>query len=119
MIIPGFTFASFMIVMNEEPRFQGVGIEKCKQIMTSYPNGLSEKEVDSMLGPDHKKLGSVFFRRDSVLFMMDVEEKRVVLKHMETNEYDISRFCGTYFDLRDRVKKIGGEFEDERFPGSP
>lgn len=118
MLIPGFTFASFMIVMNKEPRFKSVGVEKCKQVMISYPNGLSDKDVDSLIGPDKNRLGSVFFQRDSMLFMMDVQEKKVILRHMETNEYDISRFCGTYFDLRDRVEKMGGEFEDRRFPGS-
>jgi len=50
--------------------------------------------------------------------MMDVEEKEVVLRVLMSNEYDIGRFCSAYFDVKDRVEKIGGTFVDKRFPGS-
>lgn len=115
--VPGFTFASFMIKMNDEPRFQGIGVEKCRQVMCSYPNGLSVKDVDFIF--KNEDVGSIFFKQDSTVFFMDVEEKGVVLKHMESNEYDVSRFCASYFDIKKRVEKNGGVFRDDRFYGSP
>lgn len=106
-----------MINMNKEPRFQGIGIDKCKAIMKSYPNGLSAKDVDAIFSNQkrYEKLGSIFFKKDSIVFMMNVNEKGVELKHIMSNEYDIGRFCETYFDLKERVECIGGEFLDGRF----
>lgn len=117
MYFPCFTFASFMMSLNKEPRFQGIGAEKCKQYMKSYPNGLSHKEVDHLFAHPRRSeiIGSEFYKRDSILFMMNIEEKGVVLKHVASNEYDVYRFCKTYFDFKQRVEEIGGNFVDERF----
>ncbi len=117
VLLPAFTFASFMIRMNDEPRFQGIGIDKCRRVMCSYPNGLSVKDVDFIF--KNEDIGSIFFQRESTVFFMDVEEKGVVLKHMESNEHDVSRFCSSYFDVRERVERAGGSFRDDRFSGSP
>jgi len=118
MMLLGFTFSSFMFAMNREPRFKGIGIDKCRTMWKSYPNGMSEKDVDYIFTNHRNELGSVFFQRDSTIFMMDVEEKEVVLRVLMSNEYDIGRFCSAYFDVKDRVEKIGGTFVDKRFPGS-
>lgn len=115
-MILGFTFASFMIAMNKEPRFKGIGLEKCKQVMSSYPNGLSVDDVDRIFKT--QDVGDIFFKRDSTVFMMNVNEKEVVLKHMISNEYNIERFCSAYFDVKGRVEFIDGTFKDERFGGS-
>lgn len=114
---PAFTFAGFMVSMNDDPRFKSIGLEKCRQTMSSYPNGLSVKDVDFIF--KNEDIGSIFFKQDCTVFFMDVEEKGMVLKHMESNEYDISRFCASYFDVRKRVEKNGGVFRDDRFFGSP
>jgi len=103
MLIVGFTFASFMISMNKEPRFKSIGIQKCKETMYSYPNGLSKGDVDFIFKNHKKDLGSIFFKRDSTIFMMDVEEEKVILKHIISNEYDMSKFCASYFDIKNRV----------------
>ena len=51
-----------------------------------------------------------------MVFMMDVkeEENEIILKHLVSNEYEINRFCTTYFDVKKRVEEIGGTFIDER-----
>lgn len=113
MLIPCFSFSTFLIVMDREPKFKSVGIEKCKKIIISYPNGISSKTIDEFT--DKKDMGKIFFQKDSTLFMMDVEEKEVIIKHMESNEYDVSKFCSTYFELKNRVEEIGGTLVDERF----
>lgn len=115
MMLPGFTFASFMMAMNKEPRFVGIGIEKCRDLMCSYPNGMSVKDVDNLFSTKRKDLGSLFFKRDCTVFMMDVEEKEVILKHIMSNEYNVNRFCSSYFDVKNRVEKLGGTFRDDRF----
>jgi tryptophanase len=121
MAVLGFTFASFLIIMNREPRFKNIGLEQCKETMCSYPNGLSVSDVHAMFEDGDARMGSVFFKRDSTVFMMDVEaeEDRVVLRHLASNEYDMSRFCNTYFEVRGRVESIGGEFVDGRLDGCP
>ena len=111
MIIPAFNFATFMIVMNREPKFKGVGIEKCREIIQNNPNGLSNDDVDTLF---KNNMGNEFYTIDKMLFMLDVKENEVVLKHLESNEYEISKFCITYFDLKRRVEEAGGEFIDER-----
>ena len=114
MIIPAFTFASFLKVMDQEPSYQPIGLEKCRQTIDSFPNGMSRRDVDLLFIKEKKNLGSVFFKRDSTIFMMDVKEKEVVLKHLVSNEYDMSKFCNTFFDVKSRVEEMGGEFTDGR-----
>lgn len=117
MVALGFTFASFMIIMNREPRFKSVSIDRCRRVMESYPNGLSRQDVDSVFRTNREDMGSIFFKRDSTLFMLDVKEDKVFLNHIESSEYDISTYCGSYSDLKNRVEEIGGEFVDDRFIG--
>lgn len=111
MIIPAFNFATFMILMNREPKFRGVGIEKCIEIVKSNPNGLSNNDVYNLF---NNNMGNEFYTRDTMLFMLDVKEKEVILKHLESNEGEISKFCVTYFDLKKRVEEAGGIFVDDR-----
>lgn len=114
MIIPGFALSTFFMVMNREETFTSLKRDHCKIIMESFPNGISRRQVDEIFSTTN--LGNVFLKRDSMVFMLDVneEENQVILKHLMSNEYEINRFCTTYFDVKDRVEEIGGVFIDDR-----
>ena len=115
MIIPGFALSTFLLIMNREESFTSIGRDRCIEIAKSFPNGLSRKKVDRMFKT--KNMGSVFYKRDSNVFMLDVEEEenKVFLKYLISNEYEINKFCKTYFDVKTRVEEIGGTFIDERY----
>ena len=114
MIIPGFAFSTFLMVMERDKKFTSIGKDHCKIIMESFPNGINRRQVGEIF--DTNNLGNVFFKRDSMVFMLDVkeEENQVILKHLISNEYDINRFCTTYFDVKNRVEEISGTFIDDR-----
>lgn len=119
MIIPGFALSTFLMVMERPEKFNSIGREHCQILMESFPNGISRRQVEEKFSTEN--LGDVFFKRDSMIFMLDIkeEENQVILKHLMSNEYEINRFCTTYFDIKKRVEEIGGEFVDDRFTGSP
>ena len=102
--------------MNREPGFQNIGVDR-KKLFASYPNGFSERDVESLFTNHRDRMGSLFFKRDSTVFMLDVDEKRkeVIVRHLISNEYDVSKFCNTYFDVKERVEKLGGIFRDGRY----
>lgn len=114
MIFPGFAFSTFLMIMNRPEKFTSIGREHCKIIMESFPNGRSRRQVDEIFST--QDMGNAFFKRDSMVFMLDIkeEENEVIVKHLMSNEYDIGRFCSTYFDVKSRVEEIGGTFLDER-----
>ena len=114
MIIPGFAFSTFLMIMERPEKFTSIKRDHCKIIMESYPNGMNGRQVDEKFATED--MGNVFYKRDSMVFMMDVkeEENEIILKHLVSNEYEINRFCTTYFDVKKRVEEIGGTFIDER-----
>ncbi len=122
MVAPAFGFATLLLVLGREPGgFTTIGRDRCRDTVCSFPNGMSARDVDRLVFETKTRGSRLFFERDSVVFMVDVDddEAEVVVKHVASNESEIGRFCNTYFDVRRRVEEIGGKFTDDRFPGAP
>jgi len=72
MITPGFAFSTFLMIMNRPEAFTSIGRDHCKIIMESFPNGKNRRQVDEIFATQN--MGNVFFKKDSMVFMLDVKE---------------------------------------------
>ncbi len=114
MRIPCFTITSLILRIKKEPfSFEPISQIKCKELMNSYPNGLTRENVNDIFEKTHTKH---YFKRGSNVFMLDLNEKNnsVILHDIISNDNDPSSFMNSYKHLVDKVHLEKAIFVDNR-----
>ena len=97
-----FTLASMILRLKEDPfSFEHITREKSKQLMISYPNGLSRSVINQFY--ENNDLGEYYFKRGSNIYCLDLEEEEnaVVLHCIMSNDNDPKSFFNVYKHMKD------------------